>query len=87
MIAEVVSNGMLSLPQAMAVAGVYLHSSYGSPSMALPGIITSIVLTNFLGIFGLFMTSILTAFKLNHPKVHNTGMCCCALSPGLPKSW
>ncbi|KAL6304271.1 amino acid transporter [Sparassis latifolia] len=57
MIAEIVSNGMLSLPNAMAVVGI----------------VPSLILTIFLGIFGIFTAKLLIDFKLNHPNVHNMG--------------
>ncbi|KAK5303203.1 hypothetical protein LTR99_004964 [Exophiala xenobiotica] len=57
MIAEIVSNGMLSLPAATAVVGI------------VPGVI----LIAFLGIFALYTSLILIDFKLNHPEVHNMG--------------
>ncbi|KZT74778.1 amino acid transporter [Daedalea quercina L-15889] len=57
MIAEIVSNGMLTLPNAMAVVGI----------------VPSLVLTIFLGMFGLFTAKLLIDFKLNHPDVHNMG--------------
>ncbi|KAF9821899.1 hypothetical protein IEO21_00329 [Rhodonia placenta] len=57
MIAEIVSNGMLSLPNAMAAVGI----------------VPSLVLTIFLGIFGLFTAKLLVDFKLNHPDVHSMG--------------
>lgn len=57
MIAEIVSNGMLSLPSALAVVGI------------VPGV----VLIVFLGIFALFTAKLLVDFKLNHPDVHNMG--------------
>ncbi|KAI9726721.1 MAG: hypothetical protein M1834_008656 [Cirrosporium novae-zelandiae] len=57
MIAEIVSNGMLSLPSSLAVVGI------------VPGVILII----FLGMFGLFTAWILIQFKLNHPEVHNMG--------------
>ncbi|KIW15904.1 hypothetical protein PV08_05954 [Exophiala spinifera] len=57
MIAEIVSNGMLSLPAATAVVGI------------VPGI----VLIAFLGIFALYTSLVLIDFKLNHPEVHNMG--------------
>jgi len=57
MIAEIVSNGMLSLPNAMAVVGI----------------VPSLILTIFLGVFGLFTAKLLIDFKLNHPDVHNMG--------------
>ena len=52
MIAEIVSNGMLSLPSSLAVVGL------------VPGI----VLIVFLGVFGLFTAWILIQFKLRHPE-------------------
>lgn len=52
MIAEIVSNGMLSLPSSLAVVGL------------VPGI----VLIVFLGVFGLFTSWILIRFKLRHPE-------------------
>ncbi|KAH7915339.1 transmembrane amino acid transporter protein-domain-containing protein [Hygrophoropsis aurantiaca] len=57
MIAEIVSNGMLSLPSALAVVGI------------IPGVILIV----FMGIFGLFTAKLLVDFKLNHPEVHNMG--------------
>ena len=52
MIAEIVSNGMLSLPSSLAVVGL------------VPGIILIV----FLGVFGLFTSWILVQFKLRHPE-------------------
>ncbi|TFK40967.1 transmembrane amino acid transporter protein-domain-containing protein [Crucibulum laeve] len=57
MIAEIVSNGMLSLPSALAVVGI-------APA---------VILIIFLGVFGLFTAKLLVDFKLNHPGVHNMG--------------
>ncbi|MCJ1382431.1 hypothetical protein MMC17_005544 [Xylographa soralifera] len=57
MIAEIVSNGMLSLPSSLAVVGI------------VPGVIIIV----FLGIFGTFTSWILIQFKLRHPEVHNMG--------------
>lgn len=57
MIAEIVSNGMLSLPSSLAVVGI------------VPGVI--IIL--FLGIFATFTSWILIEFKLRHPQVHSMG--------------
>ncbi|CAL1705083.1 unnamed protein product [Somion occarium] len=57
MIAEIVSNGMLSLPNAMAAVGI----------------VPALILTIFLGIFGLFTAKLLIDFKLNHPGVHSMG--------------
>lgn len=52
MIAEIVSNGMLSLPSSLAVVGL------------VPGIVIIV----FLGAFGLFTAWILIQFKLRHPE-------------------
>ena len=52
MIAEIVSNGMLSLPSSLAVVGL------------VPGIVIIV----FLGVFGLFTAWILIKFKLRHPE-------------------
>ncbi|KAI0824185.1 transmembrane amino acid transporter protein-domain-containing protein [Trametes gibbosa] len=57
MIAEIVSNGMLTLPNAMAVVGI----------------VPSLILTIFLGMFALYTAKLLIDFKLNHPEVHNMG--------------
>lgn len=57
MIAEIVSNGMLSLPAALAVVGI------------VPGLILIV----FLGAFALYTSLILVDFKLRHPEVHNMG--------------
>ena len=57
MIAEIVSNGMLSLPAALAVVGI------------VPGLILII----FLGVFALYTSLVLVDFKLRHPEVHNMG--------------
>ncbi|CAN8104116.1 unnamed protein product [Discula destructiva] len=57
MIAEIVSNGMLSLPSSLAVVGM------------VPGVI--IIL--FLGIFATFTSWLLIEFKLCHPQVHSMG--------------
>ncbi|TDL22996.1 transmembrane amino acid transporter [Rickenella mellea] len=57
MIAEIVSNGMLSLPQSLAIVGI------------VPGLILII----FLGAFATFTSYLLIQFKLNHPEVHNMG--------------
>ncbi|KAH8835356.1 transmembrane amino acid transporter protein-domain-containing protein [Flagelloscypha sp. PMI_526] len=57
MCAEIVSNGMLSLPSSLAVVGI------------VPGTILII----FLGAFALYTSILLINFKLNHPNVHNMG--------------
>ena len=55
MIAEIVSNGMLSLPAALAVVGI------------VPGVILIV----FLGIFATFTAWVLIQFKLRHASVHS----------------
>ncbi|KUJ13600.1 transmembrane amino acid transporter [Mollisia scopiformis] len=57
MIAEIVSNGMLSLPSSGGVVGL----------------VPNVILIVFLGIFGTFTAYLLVQFKLNHPEVHNMG--------------
>lgn len=57
MIAEIVSNGMLSLPSSLAAVGM------------VPGLIIII----FLGIFATYTSWLLVEFKLRHPQVHNMG--------------
>lgn len=57
MIAEIVSNGMLSLPSSLAVVGI------------VPGLILII----FLGVFATYTSWLLVKFKMNHPEVHNMG--------------
>ncbi|KAF6814629.1 transmembrane amino acid transporter [Colletotrichum plurivorum] len=57
MIAEIVSNGMLSLPSSLAVVGI------------VPGL----VLIVFLGIFATYTSYLLVQFKLRHPQVHSMG--------------
>lgn len=57
MIAEIVSNGMLSLPQALATVGI------------VPGVILIV----FLGVWATFTSWVLIQFKLRHPQVHNMG--------------
>lgn len=57
MIAEIVSNGMLSIPSAIAVVGM------------VPGLI----LTVFLGVFATYTSWLLVKFKMRHPEVHNMG--------------
>lgn len=52
MVAEIVSNGMLSLPSSLAVVGL------------VPGIVVIV----FLGAFGLFTAWVLIQFKLRHPE-------------------
>jgi amino acid permease len=57
MIAEIVSNGMLSLPSSLAVVGI------------VPGLILII----FLGVFATYTSYLLVQFKLRHPEVHSMG--------------
>lgn len=76
MIAEIVSNGMLSLPNAMAAVGSFSDHMNVSKRVCLlqrVGIVPALILTIFLGIFGLFTAKLLIDFKLNHPGVHNMG--------------
>ena len=37
------------------------------------GLVPSLVLTIFLGVFALYTSKLLIDFKLNHPEVHNMG--------------
>lgn len=57
MIAEIVSNGMLSLPSSVAVVGM------------VPGLMMIV----FLGVFATYTSWLLVAFKLGHPQVHTMG--------------
>jgi len=57
MIAEIVSNGMLSLPSSLAVVGI------------VPGTILIV----FLGVFATYTSYLLVKFKLRHPEVHSMG--------------
>ena len=57
MIAEIVSNGMLSLPSALAFVGM------------VPGLILIV----FLGVFATYTSWLLVKFKMRHPEVHNMG--------------
>lgn len=57
MIAEIVSNGMLSLPSSLAVVGI------------VPGIILIV----FLGVFATYTSWLLVKFKMRHPEVHTMG--------------
>lgn len=57
MIAEIISNGMLSLPSSLATVGM------------VPGLILII----FLGVFAAYTSVLLVRFKLRHPEVHNMG--------------
>ena len=57
MIAEIVSNGMLSLPSSLAVVGM------------VPGLVIILVL----GVFATYTSWLLVKFKLRHPEVHTMG--------------
>ncbi|TFK86399.1 amino acid transporter [Polyporus arcularius HHB13444] len=57
MVAEIVSTGLLTLPNAIAIVGI----------------VPSLILTIFLGVFALYTAKLLVDFKLNHPEVHNMG--------------
>jgi hypothetical protein len=77
MTAEIVSNGMLSLPGALAVVVSSSGGIVSSPpltySMFSQGIVPGVILIVFLGVFGLFTAKLLIDFKLNHPQVHSMG--------------
>ena len=80
MIAEIVSNGTLSLPNAMAAVGIYYQQlevhSYSprfSPLSVIIGIVPALIVTLFLGIFALYTSKLLIDFKLRHPQVHSMG--------------
>lgn len=55
MTAEIVTGGIVTLPQALAVGGM------------VPGLIILV----FCGVFALFTSLLLIDFKINHPEVHN----------------
>ncbi|KAJ9619880.1 hypothetical protein H2203_008154 [Taxawa tesnikishii (nom. ined.)] len=57
MTAEIVTGGIVTLPQALAVGGM------------VPGLIILV----FCGVFALFTSLLLIDFKINHPEVHNMG--------------
>lgn len=57
MIAEIVSNGMLSLPYSLATVGM------------VPGLVIIV----FLGVFATYTSWLLVDFKLRHPEVHTMG--------------
>lgn len=75
MIAEIVSNGMLSLPSALAVVGesIISRTSQRAAFNNFLGIVPAVILIVFLGIFGLYTAKLLVDFKLNHPSVHTMG--------------
>lgn len=73
MIAEIVSNGMLSLPNAMAVVGMCFLLPAECIGSKITGIVPATILTIFLGIFALYTAKLLIDFKLNHPNVHTMG--------------
>ncbi|KAF5368473.1 hypothetical protein D9758_002416 [Tetrapyrgos nigripes] len=88
MIAEIVSNGMLSLPSSLAVVGmsyqpfqfrktlipnVFIKTHVKIALIHPTGIVPAVILIVFLGIFGLYTAKLLIDFKLNHPSVHNMG--------------
>ena len=82
MISEIVSNGMLALPNAMAIVGAFVHiAREQSLTQPVPKVIVpSLILTIFFGVFALFTAKLLIDFKLNHPHVHTMGMLCTALN-------
>ncbi|KAF7339694.1 Amino acid transporter [Mycena sanguinolenta] len=69
MIAEIVSNGMLSLPSALAVVGI----------------VPAVILIIFFGLFALYTAKLLIDFKLNHPSVHNMGDAGYVLGGAIPR--
>lgn len=76
MIAEIVSNGMLSLPSSLAVVGV------------VPGVIVIV----FLGVFATFTSWLLIQFKLRHPQGERytdspVSLLCCAGSRARCLKW
>lgn len=78
MIAEIVSNGMLSLPSALATVGTRLCriqclDKYLWERKWVAGIFPAVFLIIFLGVFALFTAKLLVDFKLNHPEVHSMG--------------
>ena len=80
MTADIVSTGLLTLPNAMAVVGAW-HSvvrvlrslKCADVEDVRAGIVPSLILTIFLGMFALFTAKLLVDFKLNHPEVHSMG--------------
>jgi uncharacterized membrane protein len=79
MIAEIVSNGMLSLPSALAIVGT-LCANLDRDAWKrkwITGIFPALFLIVFLGIFALFTAKLLVDFKLNHPEVHSMGKAIC----------
>ena len=76
MITEIVSTGMLTLPNAMAVVGKRLAECLhdgADIATSCTGIVPSLILTIFLGVFALWTAKLLIDFKHNHPEVHNMG--------------
>jgi amino acid permease len=59
MIAEIVSNGMLSLPSSLAVVGI----------------VHGVIVIVFLGVFATFTSWILIQFKLRHPEGQLRALC------------
>lgn len=73
MLAEIVSNGMLSLPSSLATVGLVP----GVILIVFLGMLDQVIgeqrhmLTGQPGIFATYTSIILVRFKLRHPKVHN----------------
>lgn len=75
MIAEIVSNGMLSLPSSLATVGMapglILIIFFGTSAVFVT---SSILLANDrAGVFALYTSWLLVNFKLRHPEIHNMG--------------
>ena len=81
MIAEIVSNGMLSLPAATAVVGIVpgvILIAFLGEFLSVCFVLTRKSWLNFplsllIGIFALYTSLVLVDFKINHPQVHNMG--------------
>jgi hypothetical protein len=75
MIAEIVSNGLLSLPSTLAAVGKLYHMFCYKHLPIIRticlGIVPAVILIVFLGGFGLFTAKLLIDFKTNHPQVHS----------------
>lgn len=73
MIAEIVSNGMLSLPSALAVVGEMHFIAPNSTrnfgfTYDLKGIVPAVILIIFFGVFALYTAKLLIDFKVS---IHN----------------
>ena len=74
MIAEIVGNGRPTLPNAMGVCLGSIPETCSIKFKIAPlaaGIVPSLALTIYLGVFALYTTKPFVDFKLNHPAAHN----------------